>query len=99
MMPIPIVKALIQGQPPARRLFVPLIFSLVAKLENIPLSNFVGNPTKITNNLVALYRRLRLEGGTCHFELLNNTEATRCRKGWNTKPPTFEKPTRETVLK
>jgi len=99
MMPIPIVKALIQGQPPARRLFVPLIFSLVAKLENIPLSNFVGNPTKITNNLVALYRRLRLDGVTCYFDLFIITEALGCRMDWSTDPPTFEKPTRETVLK
>ena len=59
MMPVPIVKALIQGKPPLRRLFVPLIFSLAAKLEVIPLSTFVSNPTKISKNLVALYQRQR----------------------------------------
>jgi Uroporphyrinogen decarboxylase (URO-D) len=99
MMPIPIVKALIQGQPSARRLFVPLIFALAAKLENIPLSNFVGNPTKIANNLVALYRRLRTDGVTCYFDLFILAEALGGRLDWSTDPPTFEKPTRETMLK
>jgi Uroporphyrinogen decarboxylase (URO-D) len=99
MMPIPIVKALIQGQPPARRLFVPFIFSLAAKLENIPLSNFVGNPTKIANNLVALYGRLRPDGVTCYFDLLIVAEALGCKLDWSTVSPTFERPSRESALK
>ena len=99
MMPIPIVKALIQGQPPARRLFVPLIFALAAKLENILLPNFVSNPTKIANSQAALYQRLRPDGVTCYFDLFIIIEALGCRLDWNTDFPTFEKPTRETVLK
>jgi hypothetical protein len=98
-MPRSIVKALIEGKPPARRLFIPLIFTLAAKLEDVPLSNFVRNPTKIANSLVAVYQRLRLDGVTCYFDLLLIIEALGCRLDWSTSPPTFERPTREIALK
>ena len=98
-MPRSIVKALIQGQPPARRLFVPLIFTLAAKLEDVPLSDFVVNPTKIANSLVAVYRRLRLDGVTCYFDLFLIAEALGCRLFWSTSPPALERPTREAALK
>src|SRR6266480_2097006 len=99
MMPISIVKALIQGQPPARRLFVPLIFTLAAKLEDVPLSNFVVNPTKIANSLAAIYQRLRLDGVTCYFDLFLVAEALGCQLDLSTNPPALERPTRETALK
>lgn len=98
-MPRSIVKALIEGKPPARRLFVPLIFTLAAKLEAVLLSNFVANPTKIANSLVAVYQRLRPDGVTCYFDLLLVAEALGCRLDWSTSPPALERPTRETVLK
>src|SRR6266699_4685331 len=98
MMPISIVKALIQGQPPARQLFVPLIFALAAKLEDIPLPNFVANPTKIANSLIAVYQRLRPDGVTCYFDLFLIAEALGCRLDWSTSPTTFERPSREAAL-
>ena len=98
-MPRSIVKALIEGKPPARRLFMPLIFALAAKLEDISLSNFVVNPTKIANSLVAVYQRLRPDGVTCYFDLFLIAEALGCRLDWNTSLPTFERPTREAALK
>ena len=99
MMPISIVKALIQGQPPARRLFVPLIFTLAAKLEDVPLSNFVVNPTKIANSLAAIHQRLRLDGVTCYYDLFLVAEALGCQLNLSTSPPALERPTRETALK
>src|SRR5215467_14556977 len=99
MMPIPIVRALIQGQPPARRLFMPLIFSLAAKLEDVPLSNFVSNPTKFANNLVALYQRLRPDGVTCYFDLLLIAEALRCTLHRSSYLAAFKRPTRASALK
>src|SRR5205807_6567200 len=99
MMPISIVKALIQGQPPARRLFVPLIFTLAAKLEDVPLSNFVVNPTKIANSLAAIYQRLRIDGVTCYYDLFLVAEALGCQLNLSTSPPALERPTRETALK
>jgi hypothetical protein len=98
MMPVPLVKALLQGKPPERRLFVPLIFSLAAKLEGIPLSTFVGNPTKISNNLVALYQRLHPDGVTCYFDLFVVAEALGCKLDWGAGLPRFERPDRETAL-
>ena len=78
---------------------MPLIFSLAAKLEDVPLSNFVSNPTKIANNLVALYQRLRPDGVTCYFDLLLIAEALGCKLNWSTESPSFERPTRESALK
>src|ERR1700680_857313 len=99
MMPISIVKALIQGQPPARRLFVPLIFTLAAKLEDVPLSNFVVNPTKIANSLAAIHQRLRLDGVTCYYDLFLVAEALGCQLDLSTSPPALERPARENALK
>jgi uroporphyrinogen decarboxylase-like protein len=99
MMPVQVVKALIQGKPPVRRLFVPLIFSLAAKLEDIPLSTFVSNPTKIANNLVALYQRLHPDGVTCYFDLFMLAEALGGSLDWSADSPVFERPARETALK
>jgi hypothetical protein len=97
-MPRSIVKALIEGKPPARRLFVPLIFSLAAKLEDVPLPSFVVNPTKIANSLVAVYQRLHTDGITCYFDLFLIAEALGCRLDWSTYPPTFETPPRAAAL-
>jgi hypothetical protein len=94
-MPRSMVKALIQGQRPARRLFIPLIFSLAAKLEDVPLPNFVANPTKIANSLVAIYQRLRPDGVTCYFDLLLVAEALGCRLDWSASPPAFTRPSPE----
>lgn len=99
MMPVQVVKALIQGKPPERRLFVPFIFSLAAKLEDIPLSTFVSNPTKIANSLVALYQRLHPDGVTCYFDLFMLAEALGGSLDWSAASPQFEKPARETALK
>jgi Uroporphyrinogen decarboxylase (URO-D) len=98
-MPRSIVKALIEGKTPARRLFIPLIFTLAARLEGIPLSNYVANPTKIANSLVAIYQRLRPDGVTCYFDLFLIAEALGCRLNWSTSPPALEMPTREAALK
>jgi hypothetical protein len=98
-MPRSIVKALIEGKPPVRRLFMPLIFTLAAKLEDVPLSNFVVNPTKIANSLVAIYQRLRPDGVTCYFDLFLLAEALGCQLNLSTSPPALESPTRETALK
>src|ERR1700683_4523125 len=45
--PRQMVKALLQGATPSRPLLVPVIFSLGARLQNLPLPHFLANPTKI----------------------------------------------------
>ena len=77
---------------------MPLIFALAAKLEGVPLPDFVTNPTRITKGLVALYQRLRPDGITCYFDLFLIAEALGCRLHWNTYPPTLQTPTSEAVL-
>jgi hypothetical protein len=98
-MPISTVKALIEGKPPARRLFMPLIFALAAKLEDVPLSLFVSNPTKIAKSLVAIYQRLRPDDVTCYFDLFIVADVLGCRLDWSTSFPTLERPHRGTALK
>lgn len=78
---------------------MPLIFSLAARLEDIPLSIFMTNPTKIANSLVAIYQRLRPDGVTCYFDLFLIAEALGCRLDWSTSPPTLDRPTKEAALK
>ncbi len=78
---------------------MPLIFALAAKLEDVPLSTFVSNPTKIAKSLVAIYQRLRPDGVTCYFDLFIVADALGCRLDWSTSFPRLESPTRETALK
>lgn len=92
------MKALIEGKRPERQLFMPLIFALAARLEDVPLPDFVANPTKITKGLVALYQRLRPDGVTCYFDLFLIAEALGCRVNWQTHPRAFARPSREAAL-
>ena len=78
---------------------MPLIFSLAAKLEDIPLSTFVSNPTKIANSLVALYQRLHPDGVTCYFDLFILADALDGSLDWSADSPAFERPAKEIVLK
>ncbi len=75
---------------------MPLIFTLAAKLEDVPLSNFVVNPTKIANSLAAIYQRLRPDGVTCYYDLFLVAEALGCQLDLSTSPPALDRPTRET---
>lgn len=74
---------------------MPLIFALAARLEAVPLPDFVTNPTRITKGLVALYQRLRPDGVTCYFDLFLIAEALGCQLRWSTYPPMLETPGRE----
>ena len=51
MTPRAIIKAWLQGEIPSRPLLMPILFSLGARLENLPLRDFQSNPTKIANAL------------------------------------------------
>ena len=62
------VKDLLQGVQPSRPLFLPVVFSLGAKIENVPLRDFLANPTKITNALRKIRARVRSDGVACYFD-------------------------------
>lgn len=81
-----------RGQPPARRLFIPLVFTLAAKLEDIALPIFLTNPTKIANALTAIHSRLHTDGVVGYYDLTLVAEALGCRLDWHTIPPTIAAP-------
>jgi hypothetical protein len=69
------VKGLLQGISPPRPLFLPIVFSLGARVENLPLRAFLGNPTKISNSLRQIRTHLRADGVACYFDPFLEAEA------------------------
>jgi len=76
------VKAFLQGEPPSRPLLMPILFSLGARLENLPLREFQANPTKIANALRQIRGVLKVDGLVCAFDPLLEAEALGCRRKW-----------------
>ena len=73
--PRQIAKGLLSGELPSRPLFVPIVFSLGAKVENAALASFRENPTKISNSLRQMQSHLRLDGISCYFDPYLELEA------------------------
>ncbi len=73
--PRQIAKALLNGELPSRPLFLPVVFSLGAKVENVPLAAFLNNPTKISNSLRQMRGPLRADGVACYFDPCLEVEA------------------------
>jgi hypothetical protein len=80
--PRAIIKSLLRGDPPQRPLLMPIIFSLGARLENLPLREFQANPTKITNALRQIRSVLKVDGVTCYFDSFLEAEALGCEREW-----------------
>jgi hypothetical protein len=76
------VRGLLQSIAPARPLFLPIVFSLGARIENISLRNFLTNPTKISNALRQIRTHLRSDGITCYFDPNLEAEALGGVLGW-----------------
>lgn len=77
------VKGLLQGIAPPRPLFLPIVFSHGARIENVPLRVFLTNPTKISNSLRQIRGRLHSDGATCYFDPLLEAEALGGRIEWD----------------
>ena len=73
--PLRIVQGLLQGNAPARPLFLPIVFAHGARIENVPLRSFLSNPTKISNSLRQIRSHLRADGVTCYFDPYLEAEA------------------------
>ncbi len=73
--PRQIVKRLLQGVLPPRPLVLPIVFSLGARVENLPLQTFLGNPTKISSALRQIRTHLRSDGVACYFDPCLEAEA------------------------
>jgi hypothetical protein len=73
--PQQILKDLVHGGAPSRPLFVPIVFALGARIENLSLRAFLANPTKISNSLRQVRPHLRSDGVSCYFDPLLEAEA------------------------
>ena len=73
--PREILKSILQGNAPERPLVVPIVFALGAKIENLPLSAYLENPTKITNALRQIRGRFRTDGVSSYFDPLLEVDA------------------------
>jgi uroporphyrinogen-III decarboxylase len=73
--PRQIAKGLLNGVVPHRPLFVPIVFSLGAKVENIPIDAFLSNPAKISSALRQMRGHLSADGVACYFDPCLEVEA------------------------
>ena len=92
--PYEIVKGLLGGTAPPRPLFLPIVFSHAARIENVPLRSFLTNPTKISNSLRQVRARLRSDGVTCYFDPFLESEALGATLEWPAQegPPSLRWP-------
>jgi Uroporphyrinogen decarboxylase (URO-D) len=92
--PRQILKGLLQGTPPPRPLFLPIVFSLGAKVENLPLRAFLCNATKITNSLRQIRTHLRSDGVACYFDPYLEAESLGATLQYTAEdqPPTMKWP-------
>jgi hypothetical protein len=94
--PRQILKGLLQGTPPPRPLFLPIVFALGAKVENLKLPAFLSNATKITNALRQIRTHLRSDGVACYFDPYLEAEALGATLQYtpDDQPPTLQRPQR-----
>jgi uroporphyrinogen-III decarboxylase len=87
--PRQMARDLLQGIAPPRPLFLPIIFSLGARVESLPLPAFLTNPTKISNAQRQIHGRLPADGVTCYFDPYLEVEALGAALRWQSddQPP------------
>jgi hypothetical protein len=68
-------RGILQSSAPTRPLFLPIVFSLGARIENVSFRNYLTNPTKISNALRQIRTHLRSDGMTCYFDPFLESEA------------------------
>ncbi len=79
------VAELLRGKAPSRPLFLPIVFSVGARIENVPLRTYLANPTKITSALRQIQGHVQADGVTCYFDSLLEAEALGARVHWQTE--------------
>jgi Uroporphyrinogen decarboxylase (URO-D) len=89
--PREMTKGLLIGKAPPRPLFLPIVFSLGAKVENVPLETFLSNPTKICSALRQMRSHLGTDGVACYFDPYLELEAlgARVERGSDERLPSF----------
>ena len=79
------IKALLQGELPSCPFLMPIMFSIGARLANLPLRDFQSSPTKIANTLRQIRSVLKIDGLTCYFDPYLEVEALGCTRKWEGK--------------
>lgn len=87
--PRQMARDLLQGIAPPRPLLLPIIFSLGARVENLPLRIFLSNPTKICNAQRQIRGRLPADAVTCYFDPYLEAESLGAVLRWSNddQPP------------
>jgi hypothetical protein len=80
--PHEVLKTILQGAAPPRPLFLPIVFSHAARIENLTLHLFLTNPTKITQALRQMRGYVRSDGLTCYFDPYLEIEALGAELDW-----------------
>ena len=76
------LKAWLRGEALPRPLLLPTLFSLGARLENLPLRSFHSNPTKIASALRQIRAVLKVDGVAAYFDPYMEAEALGCVREW-----------------
>ena len=82
--PRQVARELLEGKTPSRPLFLPIVFSLGARIESVPLRTYLGNPTKIASALRQIRGRVPADGVTCYFDPFLEAEALGGTVEWAT---------------
>src|SRR6516162_6705843 len=82
--PRQILKQILQGTRPERPLFLPIVFSVGARVENTPLRDYLYNPTRICKALRQIRGYLTADGVACYFDSTLEAEALGAELQWNT---------------
>jgi len=96
-----LIRMLLQGTAAPRPLVLPIVFALGARIENVSLGAYLGNPTKIVNAMRQLRGPLGVDGLTCYCDPFLEVEAlgatvhwsdndTQSRITWPGRPPPGE---------
>jgi hypothetical protein len=80
--PRQMAKDLLQRIVPPRPLFLPIVFSVSARIENVSLRAFLGNPTKIVNAQRHIRSPLRSDGVMCYSDPYLEAEALGANIQW-----------------
>jgi hypothetical protein len=81
--PRQMIKALVRGEPVGRPLLLPVVFSLGSRLENLPLCDFLANPTKIANASRQIRGTLKVDGLACYWDPFLEVEALGSTVEWS----------------
>lgn len=70
-------------------LFIPLIFSFGAKLEDLTQEEFLKDPTKISNALRTIQKYFQVDGVVCYGDKMILAEALGCTLDWSEPSPSI----------